>query len=92
MSQVVKDIHGNTVAVGDRVRVLAIPPLDSELETGEVARVNSMLGEEFDVYEIDAYGRVWVEKWWGIETGSSTSHSLALDSTDMERIDGRPKS
>lgn len=73
--------------VGTRVRILSIPAVDPEMETSEVDRVNSMLGEEFEVYEVDAYGRAWVEKWWHTGTNRSTSHSLALESNDMERVD-----
>ena len=86
MSQEVLDKNGRSVTVGVRVRVLSIPPLDPEMEESEVARVNSMLGEEFDVYEVDPYGRAWVEKWWHDGPDKSTSHSLALESGDMERI------
>lgn len=88
MNQVARDKDGTAVTVGAYVRVLAIPPLDQDLEEEEVARVKSMLGEVFEVYEVDAYGRAWVEKWWHIGSESSTSHSLALESSDMERIDG----
>ena len=86
MSQELLDKNGRVVTVGTRVRVLSIPALDPEMERSEVDRVNSMLGEEFEVYEVDAYGRAWVEKWWYIGTDISTSHSLGLESNDMERI------
>jgi hypothetical protein len=86
MSQEVLDKKGRTVSVGARVRVLSIPPFDPDLGEDEVARVNSMLGEEFEVYDVDAYGRAWVEKWWHTGSDSATSHSLALESNDMERV------
>lgn len=88
MSQEARDKNGKSVTAGTRVRVLAIPPLDPDMEEEEIARVNSMLGEEFEVYEVDEYGRAWVEKWWHLESDSSTSHSLALESNEMERVDG----
>ena len=87
MDQEISDKNGRPILVGTRVRVLAIPPIDPDLSEEEVARVNSMLGEEFNVYEIDVHGRAWVEKWWHIGADSSTSHSLALESRDMERVD-----
>jgi len=87
MSQEVLDKNGKAVAVGVRVRVLSIPPLGSEMEEFEVVQVNSMLGEKFEVYEVDPYGRAWVEKWWNDGPSSSTSHSLALEIGDMERVD-----
>ena len=87
MSQEVLDKNGKVVTVGTRVRVLSIPALDPEMETSEMDRINSMLGEELEVYEVDAYGRAWVEKWWHTGADTSTSHSLALESNDMERVD-----
>jgi hypothetical protein len=46
-----------------------------------------MLGEVFEVAELDAYGRVEVEKWWSRGGGVSHSHTLWLDSHEMERVD-----
>jgi len=88
MSQEVLDKNGRAVSVGSRVRVLSIPPLAPDLDEDERGRVTSMLGEEFEVYEVDAYGRAWVEKWWHSGTDSATSHSLALESNEMERVSG----
>lgn len=88
MSHSARDKDGKAVSVGTHVRVLVVPPLDPDLEDEEVERVNSMLGEVFEVYEVDAYGRAWVEKWWCSGSGSSMSHSLALESNEMERVDG----
>ena len=62
------------------------PALPPGLED-ELARINSMVGEEFKVYEIDEYGHAWVEKWWETGPDKKISHSLALGSNDMERVD-----
>ena len=80
----VRDCHGNLICVGSWVRVLAIAPVGSDLAADEVDRVNSMLGEVFEVYEIDSYGRAWVEKWWRFDFDQSISHSLGLEGHEME--------
>ena len=81
------DRGGLSVIVGSVVRVLAIDPSVFEnVERKEVPRINSMLGEELEVYEVDQWGRAWVEKWWREGKDQSTSHSLALDPKDMELV------
>ena len=80
----VRDRSGNLVTVGSHVRVLSISPLASSVEPAEVERVQSMLGQVFEVYEIDSCGRAWVEKWWHLSSDQSFSHSLALESQEME--------
>ena len=87
MSQETLDCKGRFVKVGTRVRVLSIPPFRPGLKKDELARINSMVGEEFKVYEIDEYGHAWVEKWWETGPDKKISHSLALGSNDMERVD-----
>jgi hypothetical protein len=88
MSQETLDCKGRFVKIGTRVRVLAIPPFGTaSLKKDQIARINSMLGEEFKVYDIDEYGHAWVEKWWETGADSKISHSLALGSNDMERVD-----
>jgi hypothetical protein len=42
-----------------------------------------MVGEVFEVYEIDEHGAAWVEKVWNDPNGQR-SHSLALDAHEME--------
>lgn len=81
------DRDGRSVIVGSIVRVLEIDQsvfTDSEQE--ELPRIHSMLGEELEVYEVDQWGRAWVEKWWREGDAQSTSHSLALDPSDMELV------
>ncbi|WP_162932652.1 hypothetical protein [Solimonas sp. K1W22B-7] len=76
-----KDRDGNSIVVGSHVQVLSVPALD--FEPDEAERVQSMLGDVLEVYEIDLYGQAWVEKWWHLDSGESTSHSLALRSDEM---------
>jgi hypothetical protein len=86
MGQETLDRNGKFIKVGNRVRVLAIPPFDPGLKKKEIARINSMLGEVFKVIDIDEYGHATVEKTW--EDAPGVSHRLALKSNDMERVDG----
>ena len=84
-----KDRHGRTVAVGSRVRVVAISQsLIDVLPEGEKEDVKSMVGDVLEVYEIDSHGAPWVEKGWPSESGKTyRSHSVALDSSEMELVD-----
>jgi hypothetical protein len=85
--QVTTDRNGKAVSIGTVVRVLAIHPSVLErLEERERARVQSMLGDELPVYEIDRLGGAWVEKWWHESEATATSHSLALASAEMEIV------
>lgn len=82
-----KDRFGSPVKEGTRVRVMEISPsVLEQLDLQEISRVQSMLGEVFSVYEVDSYGRAWVEKWWHEGEELLTSHSLALDPHDMEIV------
>lgn len=83
----INDRIGRPVRVGTRVRVLAIPPgVTDRLEPGEVERVQSMVGEELEVDDIDEHGCAWVTKWWGEGTESPEAHSLALSAQEMEVV------
>ena len=42
-----------------------------------------MVGEVFEVYEIDEHGSAWIEKQWDRQGGLRT-HSLALAVHEME--------
>jgi ferritin-like metal-binding protein YciE len=84
----VHDFKGAKIYVGARVKVISIDQsIMSELTEGEVRDINSMLGEVFEVYEIDEYGQAWVEKWWHLGEGKSYSHSLGLSSSELEFIE-----
>ena len=91
-----KDRNGSIVRVGTRVRLVSLSgKWLEELPAEERARVLSMIGEEFEVEELDQYGHAWVCKWWpGASKNRALSHSIALDSAEMEvvaieRIAGR---
>ena len=82
------DRHGLPVVVGTRVRVLEIAEsLKARLPADEWQELEAMVGEVFEVYEIDEYGAAWVEKAWLNEAGDySHDHSLALDAHEMEVV------
>lgn len=81
------DKLGTAVKEGTRVRVIEIASSVLEpLAPAEIVRVQSMLGEVFSVYEVDQWGRAWVEKWWSEGEEHSTSHSLALEAQEMEVV------
>ena len=80
----VVDRKGAPVNVGTRVRVLEIAAfLKRDLPPEEVTALGTMVGEVFEVYEIDEHGAAWVEKVWNGPNGRH-SHSLALDAHEME--------
>jgi hypothetical protein len=82
-----QDRLGSPVKEGTRVRVIEISPsVLAPLDQPEISRVQSMLGEVFSVYDVDPYGRAWVEKWWHEGEEHSTSHSLALEPQEMEVV------
>jgi hypothetical protein len=81
------DRLGQAVSVGTRVRVLEVTPyLKDRLPAQEWQRLQSMVGEVFEVYEIDEYGGTWVEKWFESEDEGRHCHCLALDATEMEVV------
>ena len=75
--------------VGSRVRLLSLSGnWLEELPHEEKQDVLSMIGEVFEVEEIDEYGHPWVRKSWPNETeGKCHSHSIALEPQEMELVD-----
>ena len=81
------DRLGQTVAIGTRVRVLEVSPyLKDRVPVDEGQRLETMVGEVFDVYEIDEYGWAWVEKWFESGENVRYSHCLALAANEMEVV------
>jgi len=77
----VPDRNGKKVLVGSRVPVVAIAAfLERDLPPEEWECVRSMLGEVFEIYEIDEWGGAWVQY---------QSHSLSLESDEMELVEGQ---
>jgi hypothetical protein len=75
--------------VGSRVQVLGLSgDWFDNLPEDERTRVESMIGEVFEIEEIDEYGHPWVCKRWPNEAEDHCqSHSVALDPGEMLAID-----
>lgn len=83
-----RDINGKSVSLGDKVRILSLSGrwLD-ELPEKEKAEVRSMIGEVFEVEEIDEHGQAWVFKSWSTDSEDEYyGHSVALDPNEMELL------
>ncbi len=83
------DRDGTLVRIGSRVRILGFSGhWYEQLPHEERVRVDSMLGETFEVEEIDEYGQPWVCKRWPNEAdGTCVSHSVALEPREMLCVD-----
>jgi hypothetical protein len=83
------DRNGQPVHVGTRVRIVKLSEsLLGSLPEDEVAEVLSMIGEVFEVTEIDEHGSPWVGKdWRTLKGGGHESHSIALSADEMEVVD-----
>lgn len=88
-SQPPKDRAGRAVIVGARVRSLSLSGgWFDRLPPDEKKNVLSMIGEVFEVEEIDEYGQPSVRKSWHNDAkGKCNSHSIALESREMELVD-----
>ncbi len=83
-----RDKDGHPVAVGSRVRLLGLSGqwLD-DLPADEKTDVMSMIGEVFEIEEVDAYGHPWVRKSWPNDAeGTCHSHSIALEAQEMKLV------
>jgi hypothetical protein len=78
------------VAVGTLVRVVRLHESGLRgLHSDERARALAMVGETFEVEEIDEYGRpnIW-KRFPGDSDDSVTFHSIALDPDEFEVVSG----
>jgi hypothetical protein len=83
-NEVIQDIDGNEVHVGDFVEVLEIDrAIDHKLPEEERAQVFSMVGEILEVEEIDEFGCAWVTKWFPTKDQTHFSHGIALEKHQM---------
>jgi hypothetical protein len=84
MPALVVDRKGQPVTVGTGVRVLEIAAfLKRDLPAEAAHELATMVGEVFEIYEIDEHGAAWVEKVWNDPDGAR-SRSLALESHEMQ--------
>ncbi|MDY0013355.1 MAG: hypothetical protein RBS40_10750 [Rhodocyclaceae bacterium] len=79
-----QDKHGQSVTIGDRVRVLAVSP-GPELEDDEREMIEFMVGSLCEVERIDSHGRAWVSMWWNCGEGNAVT-SVGLAAHEMERV------
>jgi len=83
-----RDRLGNIVKEGDSVRLLSLHWNGiRELPKREQHDLKTMIGEVYEVQEIDAHGNVWISKIWNRSSNGNESHSLALTSEEFERVD-----
>jgi len=62
------DRHGNTVALGDWINILAITP-EPDMDEDDLEMFEDMIGSHCEVERIDAEGSVWVAVWWSAYDG-----------------------
>jgi len=82
------DKNGHYVKVGTRVRLLSLSGkwFDEMPETEKIA-VSSMIGDVFEIEQIDEYGHPWISKWFFDGTGErSHNHSIALAPNEIEIV------
>ena len=81
------DRLGQTIEVGDIVRLLFIRPSILKRLTGdEHADVSSMLGQSLPVFDVYEDGLVWVSLTWKRPDGISEIHAIAVDSDAIELV------
>jgi hypothetical protein len=83
------DRNGRVVKVGSRVRIVELSEsMMKSLPDSEIEEVRSMLGEVFEVTDIDKYGQPWVGKGSMSSDGEEyRGHSIALEPKEMEVVD-----
>ncbi|GFO54471.1 hypothetical protein GMSM_14780 [Geomonas sp. Red276] len=80
-----KDKAGNLLKVGDSVRLLSLNmSLFRYLTEAEKEDIKSMVGETFEIEEIDENGYASITKWWERGNGEFESHTLRLVPAEME--------
>jgi hypothetical protein len=85
--RVASDRLGRPVNVGTKVRVLEVGrALKQGLPLDEWHELETMIGEVFEVFEVDEYGSAWVEKLWRDGDGLSRSQTLALRAHELEVV------
>ena len=78
------DRHGQPVAVGDEVKILAITP-DPNMDDDDLDLFLDMIGSTCVVERIDDEGVAWVAIWWNGFDGPLLT-SVGLDPVQMERM------
>lgn len=84
------DRVGRTVRVGSKIRILGFAQvlLDSLLPDDRLY-ILEMIGEVFEVNEIDEAGLAWVNKQWKVGDGDIESHEIGLAPFEMELVSSK---
>lgn len=89
------DRSGQTVTIGSRVRIVKLDQSPQrQLPADEWDEVATMIGEVFEVYDIDEFGSAWVERVWLRPDAGQMSQSVALAPWNSRRtnaVGGRPR-
>ena len=87
-----KDLYGKEFKVGTRVRLLhhVYGEWFDCLPEDEKSDLESMLGEIFEITEINKSGYASIEKWWGGEKENcvhSMGHSISVEGKQIEVVE-----
>jgi hypothetical protein len=82
-----KDCFGRIVRIGDRIRIVGFSKqfMDSLLP-GDHDQISEMIGNLFEVEEIDEAGQAWVTMWWNSEDAEMDGHGIGLAPSEMELL------
>jgi hypothetical protein len=71
------------------VKILALSnDFLNSLSDDELAEVREMIGDVFEVDEIDEQGQAWVTKWWDVGNGDFDAHGIGLSPSEMQVVSG----
>ncbi|WP_162888627.1 hypothetical protein [Dechloromonas sp. HYN0024] len=80
------DCKGQSVSLGDKVRVLEVTT-DADLDEDDLEMFRDMVGAICDIERIDADGAAWVALWWNGDEGTVLTQ-IGLAPWQMERVKG----
>ncbi|MBS1143678.1 MAG: hypothetical protein H6R14_1084 [Proteobacteria bacterium] len=80
------DRTGQTVTIGDTVRVLSVTT-DRDMDEDQLEMFMDMVGSRCEVERIDDDGAAWVAVWWNGDEGTITT-LVGLDPDQMEKVAG----
>lgn len=91
MTKQAYDKNGEVVRIGTRIKLLFLCEGEwfDHLPEDEKKDLRSMVGETFEVEEINDYGLPEITKWWHEETDDecrSMCHSLHVESKQIEIV------
>ncbi len=78
------DRKGQSVAPGDKIRILDITP-DPDLDEDDLDMFMNMVGSRCEVERIDPDGTAWVVVWWNTSEGSLITQA-GLAPEQIEKI------